>query len=131
MKNIGNFLILGVESSISRNIRKAFFWKNVRNFFKVVFLIFYLFFELALKRGPNSPGVHYSNHCIELYLSNLLKILEKYTKLGAKVVVCENSCSNCSEATGQINASCIFNNLWQMQIWERYAEPNVSICNEE
>ena len=37
--NIRSFQSLGLVSSISRNIRKAFFWENVRKFFRVDYFL--------------------------------------------------------------------------------------------
>ena len=46
------FLSLGLESSISQNIRKNFFWKNIKIFSEWIFLIFLFFiffFSLSWK----------------------------------------------------------------------------------
>ena len=47
--NIRSFLSLGLESSISQNIRKTFRWENIRNFFKVDFFTFFYFSSLGWK----------------------------------------------------------------------------------
>ena len=50
MESIRNFLILRLESSVSRNIRNFFGgW-------------FFYFFELGLKSAPGNPIYHYSHH---------------------------------------------------------------------
>ena len=42
-ENMRMFLILGLESSISRNIRKTFFWEHIRNFLRVDCFYFFHF----------------------------------------------------------------------------------------
>ena len=57
LRKYNKFLTLGPVSSISWNIRKTFFWENIRNFFRVDFV---LFFELGLKSASGGP-IFYSN----------------------------------------------------------------------
>ena len=35
--------------------KNVFYWKNIRNFFRVDFFFFFYFFEFWLKSGPGSP----------------------------------------------------------------------------
>ena len=79
-ETIGTFLILGLESSISQNIRKTLFWENIKNIFRE---FFFLPFELGLKSGLGSPICSYWNS-----LENILNIDCKQTSAVLHVKEC-------------------------------------------